>query len=290
MRDLISIFETVKNGVAKQAEIQNIKSDWENRYYYPLIVSDAKYRNIDKKKAYFMLFWLLLADRQYMANIIRYKEEKIEEKLLAIFSNDPVEAFSRFSKAEKQNDDYIIKICRENNIIIPERDFSQKQLITYIRGIINCAEYLSKNTINGKTTPSIDEMLSKPSNENEFREYIWKTRKLHEMKGVGVAVACNWLKECGADWLGKPDMHVMRVVDAIWTASGYEINRYVPKHNSSKLYLDEVAMVYLFNWAKEADTTPFMLDRALFLYCTGCKFYAEAEPTSESDLIEYIKH
>jgi len=99
--------------------------------------------------------------------------------------------------------------------------------------------------------------------DKEIREIKTISTKIH---GLGFALTCDWLKECGCVWLAKPDVHINGVI----------------KHlkNVDKITDDEV-LKEMFSWAElvrtnntDTDATAYKLDKIIWLLCTG-EFYLD---------------
>lgn len=89
------------------------------------------------------------------------------------------------------------------------------------------------------------------------------SKKIH---GLGFALTCDWLKECGCAWLGKPDVHINGVL----------------KHlKSTDTIKDADVLKELFTWAESVkssgvdhDATAYKIDKIIWLLCTG-EFYLD---------------
>lgn len=99
--------------------------------------------------------------------------------------------------------------------------------------------------------------------------------------GLGAALSRDFLKECGCQWLAKPDTHVMNLLVA---AELYE-------QGSLPHLTEEQAARFFINLAQAIRTnenypavTPYRLDKMVWLISTG-RFYLEKDAKG-NDLVE----
>ena len=250
----------------------------------------------------FYLFCGLLADRQYMGNIIKFysKSSDTQQILSNVLSGyDPKETLENYDDA----------IALKQAIIsrYPNKIKNDNKWENYLTGVYQCARFLVDGKIGGIDL-SFEYLLTELKTSDELKVYLYKLRVLIvNLYEVGTAVCYNWLKECGAIWLAKPDLHIKRVVaaelikydnkifdpeqddadkiiaeyrrnhmDKMYFPSGYGISK------RCKLYPDEFVALYMWEWAQEirnnntdSQCSAFKLDRILYLYCTNGRFYLD---------------
>lgn len=270
---------------------------------------------------YFKAFCGLFPDRQYMKNIIKWcicgskTDEVLSDRL---FKFDAEKTYQEYVESAKSLFDSLANDPRIDVL------HNEKYWEEYADAICQCASYLCRSEYRRDdhtiTLAPIADLLKPPTNTDDLKAILFNIRPLYEnMRGMGAAVCSNWLKECGAVWLAKPDLHIKRVIAELLkkemssseTDSDKVISSYLRKHSDLKrfpfatrkrLSKDEFASVYMYQWAedirksgKETNVTAFKLDRVIFLYCTGGKFYSDdGEPNcrnmgiSEEDLISRI--
>lgn len=285
-----------------------------NKYYSPATPQTLK-KNRAESQVYiaescsnmdlpflFYQFCGLLADRQYMGNIIKFysKSSDTQQILSDVLSGyDPKKVLENYTDA-----------CALKQAIIsryPNKIQNDSKWENYLTGVYQCARFLVDGKIEG-TDLSFEYLLTEPKTADELKIYLHKLRVLIvNLCEVGPAVCYNWLKECGAVWLAKPDLHIKRVVAAELLKSenktfdlerdnadtiiadyrkrnmekmGFPNNAGIRK--SCKLYADEYVAVYMWEWAQEirnnsidGQCSAFKLDRILYLYCTNGRFYLD---------------
>ncbi len=285
-----------------------------NKYYSP--ASPGILRNhLAEKQVYlaksctkmdlpflFYLFCALLADRQYMGNIIKFysKSSDTQQILCDVLSGyNPKKTLETFSDA--------ISLKRAIISRYPNKIKNDDKWESYLTGIYQCARFLVEGRIGG-TDLNFEYLLTEPKTADELKLYLHKLRVLIvNLCEVGAAVCYNWLKECGAIWLAKPDLHIKRVVAAEllkydnkeFDSEQHDADNIIAEYRrnnmdrmefpsgsgirkSCKLYPDEYVALYMWEWAKEirdnsADSqcSAFKLDRILYLYCTNGHFYLD---------------
>ena len=82
----------------------------------------------------------------------------------------------------------------------------------------------------------------------------------HKIKGIGFALACDFLKELGYSYYPKPDVHLREVF------SGVELTKEKPK--DIDVFEEIICM------AKTCNITSYKLDKIIWLVCSG-NFYHE---------------
>lgn len=308
----VEIYSKAKEELEAYAKNQNVDI---TKYYVP--THEKKYGT--GINYYFYLFCGHLSDRQYMGNIIKFfsrssDTQKIMEDVL--FHYDPEKTIESYQCAEG--------IMQEINKRYPGKITNVDKWLEYLTGIYQCANYLVDGRI-GRKNLSVDSLLKEPKTVDELKIYLYKLRLIiKNLCGVGTAVCYNWLKECGAVWLAKPDLHIKRVVAEILKCEMKEKNldkysadgiilAYKKDNQSkmgfptgsginknSKLYADEYVAVFMWEWSKairdaqkdgDRECTAYKLDRVLYLYCTNGRFYLDEDRNnaiSEENLLEMI--
>lgn len=315
----VELYSYAKCRLEKLADDQGISSQ---DYYSP-----KKYDEITQKRFpsssdyYFYLFCGHFADRQYMGNIVKfYTKEDTKNKRPSkteLLLKDILFDFSTTKTIEyyKDKESFLNKTfenLKKNNSEINTEKWNE-----YLSGIYIMANWLVGN--------KLDSFLADLKSVDELKIIQYNARKIQKaVKGVGPAVCYNWLKECGAESLAKPDLHIKRVVaELIYKENNHKLeipqeltgskradkileqylklseNKVLKEfpNNSGisrrcKLSIDEYVAVYMFEWAKEVNETPFKLDRVLYLYCTNGYFYGKStnksDNISEKDLLNQI--
>ena len=96
--------------------------------------------------------------------------------------------------------------------------------------------------------------------------------------GLGIALTCDWLKECGCTYLAKPDGHVKAVIKS-WYDKATE----------------EEILKIMYKWAKmvresglDNKATAYKLDKIIWLLCTG-NFYHDKMKSGQDAICGRIK-
>lgn len=141
----------------------------------------------------------------------------------------------------------------------------------YANGLFDGLKFL----YNEKGIELIDGLCKDPTSENELKSKL-KTlggieKRIH---GLGFALCCDWIKECGARWLAKPDVHIKVV--ASYAAQNEE------------LLSDQKTIEFMYSWATEAGTTAYELDKVIWLICTG-NFYLKRDMINRDSILKAVK-
>ena len=118
---------------------------------------------------------------------------------------------------------------------------------------------------------------SKELNRNNLKKVKDISKRIH---GLGFALTCDWLKECGCTWLAKPDTHLNDVIKAF---------------KNTRTITDEEVLEEVYFWANEIelrgidlDITAYKLDRIIWLLCTE-NFFLDKKSSGKDALIRKIK-
>lgn len=131
----------------------------------------------------------------------------------------------------------------------------------YAKGLFEGANFLIDGGFEKiKKLTLMSKQITKVSDEN-INSIMEISQKIH---GLGFALTCDWLKECGCLWLVKPDVHMK------------EVYRHLT-HSSKKSISDSVVIKDMFDYSLlikrfDAEMTAYKLDKIIWLICTG-NFY-----------------
>lgn len=150
----------------------------------------------------------------------------------------------------------------------------QTNLEKYAQGLYEAAQYLHSEA----ALERINEAICTPCSgewpktvENLPNEIQGKIR------GLGPALARDFLKECGCLWLAKPDVHLIRVFEGLGIIEA-TTQDYIDERRAQEFSRE----MYEFSRIVREETgdetaTPFKIDRMIWLLCTG-DFYLEDDP------------
>lgn len=153
----------------------------------------------------------------------------------------------------------------------------------YAKGLYEGAQFLCSET--GQAT--LNGLLSHGAGEPLDIKWLQKQLGSIKIHGLGTALKCDWLKECGCTWLVKPDVHIKKVYAQM---AAQEQNK--PVEEIQENDLDVIA--YYDEWAKVLNergraTTAYQIDKIIWLICTG-DFYLHKDPTIGRDtILNYIR-
>lgn len=143
----------------------------------------------------------------------------------------------------------------------------------YCKGLFDGLQYLIRK--NGeaeiKHLTTVNQIT-----KNEIASIRAISKKIH---GLGFALTCDWLKECGCTWLAKPDVHIKGVVMHLKNVEAIK---------------DDDVLNEMFAWADkvkssgiDANATAYKLDKIIWLLCTG-KFYLDDRKTGREAIYKEI--
>ncbi len=213
-----------------------------------------------------------------MQNSIKFNDEKshsyeIIKKTLFDFDAKKV-------LAEYNTSDEIYEKLKKNGIRDNAKDLSKNtNWKKYAKGLFEGADFL----LNQNGEEKIQELIALNSSTTFNQEWLERINEITKIHGLGFALTCDWLKECGCTWLAKPDTHINTVYNVL---NGKEEKATVK---------EKEVIEYMFNWAKEIKNstdnsmTPYKLDKIIWLICTG-NFYLHKDKMINRDaLVNVIK-
>lgn len=174
------------------------------------------------------------------------------------------------------------------------RTYSAEKLFEEIRPRLRNSPHDGKNGLwlrYCKTIISSSVYLSQFENQDQFYRFVdayYYDDKMRpflpmllsfEIDGFGFALSCDFLKEMGYVKFGKPDTHVKDVFIKLGLLGE------IPK---SSLKADYQSLRILERIAKCNDTTPYAVDKLLYLIGSGEFYLEKLKRASKKD--EFIEH
>lgn len=162
----------------------------------------------------------------------------------------------------------------------PQKDTPEKRTNwgKYAKGLFDGVTYLSKEGGAGQ----IAALCSEPATPEELDQKINALRQIEQrIHGLGFALCCDWLKECGCVWLAKPDTHIKIVCSAML---GREEENLISD-------IETIRFVYhLTNEIKQKypDATAYKVDKLIWLICTG-NFYLQKDKIGRDTILSLLK-
>lgn len=144
----------------------------------------------------------------------------------------------------------------------------------YCRGLYDGIKFLT----DGKGFELIEKLAEKKAMPGDAVKRIKDiSGKIH---GLGFALTCDWLKECGCAWLSKPDTHILAALKSV---SGNEDIR------------EDEAPGFIFKWSDEVrksgadkSATAYKTDKIIWLLCTG-DFYLHGLKFGQGEVCRAVR-
>lgn len=237
------------------------------------ILLRIKPNNIDLEKYYIgdnknfqtltdVFYRLTVSARNYqsMPNVIGYeKKSQIIDKILYDYNH--IEVNNNYSV------DSLYQLFRKT-FNITSADTKMNAWYKWSSSIIDSAKFISKFKDIDEFKKFIDCYSMNAFTRASLPMLIEK-----EIKGIGFALACDFLKELGYTEYCKPDVHIIDVLNAV------DNTNYNPYQ----------AFKRLVQIAIESDVTPYKLDKIIWLICSGRYYLDDIKIDSyKTDLINEL--
>lgn len=203
-----------------------------------------------------------------MRNSIMFNEknkenrDKIKE---AVCDYDSAIFFKRYANWESLYDSFIKNGLKDNgkNRQV-KKEYSNNIPLTnwekYAKGLFEGINFLANN--NGfEIVKGLIDLTSTINKITDIEINKIKTISNH-IPGFGLALTCDWLKECGCTWLVKPDIHIIEVYKHL-------INSGNDKIKNEELIIDMFDYSILIQHEVDKSMTAYKLDKMIWLICTG---------------------
>ncbi len=192
-----------------------------------------------------------------------------EQELYEQFASYDSGAISRQNRADKKGSN------KEKENILKWKTNWEK----YARGLYYGAKFLKYNKKVVDKLIALNEEADIDFKEVNKQLKIIYANKETKIPGLGFALCCDWLKECGCTWLVKPDVHIKVVYQVLKSNGETELEK----------IKDIDVIEYYYNWAKELkvngyNVTPYQIDKMIWLICTG-EFYLDKDESIDRDTI-----
>ena len=203
-----------------------------------------------------------------MRNSIMFNEknkenrDKIKE---AVCDYDSAIFIKRYANWESLYDSFIKNGLKDNgkNRQV-KKEYSNNIPLTnwekYAKGLFEGINFLANN--NGFEI--VKGLIDLTSTINKITDIeINKIKTISNyIPGFGLALTCDWLKECGCTWLVKPDIHIIEVYKHL-------INSENDKIKNEDLIIDMFDYSILIQHEVDKSMTAYKLDKMIWLICTG---------------------
>lgn len=207
-----------------------------------------------------------------MRNSIKFNDKDTTNQNIigkVLFNFDTVKAATMYSDWQSIYNEMLAVGIVDNGI----KEKKETNWEKYCSGIYDGLQFLYAN--NGESTiRALTE--ARKLTDIELTKITAISNNIH---GLGFALTCDWLKECGCTWLAKPDVHINGVV----------------KHMQGKENMkDEDVLKLMYTWSvavRESDTDPYAtaykIDKIIWLLCTG-DFYLDDRKTGREAIYRKI--
>lgn len=207
-----------------------------------------------------------LQNRQSLPNIIKFWHkdyEKIYRQILCDF--DPKKVFRKYKGTEGSNQ--LFKDLNEKVHWNTEHSELPKQ---WCEGAVDAAEILAKY----KDSKALYDVLMKKADNGNLKKIAeyWDSLPI---KGMGLALSCDFLKEIGID-LPKPDVHIVAVIKEVFS---------LKKDISDDDLTTEFIKIVNILKKNHPDMTAYKLDKMIWLICTGNFYLHSNAPKTMRDCL-----
>ncbi len=206
-----------------------------------------------------------LQNSGHMINSIRFKENRkiIKEVLYSFDENKIIENY--------QDWEALYQKFRDHGIQDKTKTENGGNWRKYSRGLFNIAEFFADNKSELEKTCQKGNMDSALSLLKKLKKSVY---------GMGIPLACDFLKECGCTVLVKPDIHIIKIYNEIFGAQ-------IPNEPSDKQA--QQVIVDMAEMANQIGVTPYKLDKIFWLICTG-EFYLHPKKYGREFLLKEIQN
>ncbi len=267
----IQIYEMLTELIAEKATVMRISEAELNKYYIP--------EGIWLKQNRLVRLASSLQNSGMMHNSIRFNEsdERFEHIKSVLCNFDCNEALSKYGNWRELYD-ALTQNGKLDNGTSKAKQKEKTNWIKYAKGLFCGMEFLANE--NGEKV--IDALCENPTSAEELDKKIKALKRVEKrIHGLGFALTCDWLKECGCNWLAKPDVHIKIVCSAIEGRSDTDI-------------MSDVDVIkYMFNLSeavkeKYPDATAYKLDKIIWLICTG-NFYLQKDKIGRDKILSLLR-
>lgn len=161
---------------------------------------------------------------------------------------------------------------------------NNKYIYRYAKGLIRAAQFLKNDGLNDiNIAIRLKEGQDTPVIMNEI------ANKIRRIYGMGIALPCDFLKECGCIWMAKPDVHLIPILmQTNVIPSGIKPNKNVRDQSAfcTCVYHFAVSARTKATCCKER-IAPYKIDKMIWLLCTG-NFYLHERRADVHNLLSAL--
>lgn len=206
----------------------------------------------DIRSIYFRLC-ISAQNKQMSSNVIGKSIGGIENLSSVLFDFNPYEVSSKYQRTDS---DLLMNVITKKIQRRSEFKRGNKSLWPkYCQSVIDSAHFLSKFPDSSSFFTWSDEFVKDDKSKPALPLLI-----SIEIRGIGFALACDFLKEIGYSGYGKPDTQIKQIFS--------ELNL-IDSKEKSELQKDYQTFKVIDQIAKENNVTSFMVDKVFWLIGSG---------------------
>lgn len=262
---LTDLYKTLYTDLVSLASVAGVTENGLQKYFVP--------EGNDTSNSILLRLCSSLQNSGMMHNSIKFNDKDAPEYRTAV--ETVMCGFDTKTAAAKYSDwtaiyNAIINTGISDNGIREKKETNWEK---YCRGLYDGLQFLTS----GNGEKKIQQLVSTTMlTDTEIGIISDISNKIH---GLGFALTCDWLKECGCVWLAKPDVHINGVIMHLKGVDKIK---------------DRDVLREMFSWAevvKNSDTdssaTAYKLDKIIWLLCTG-EFYLDGKRTGREAIYHKI--
>jgi hypothetical protein len=198
------------------------------------------------------------------------KKGNIKPLKTLLFNFNPHKTFEEYKGYSPEE---LFEIIKPKLIKIPEKVILWER---YCKTIISAATFLNQF----KNHQKFYEFIDAYNDDNKMRPFLPMYLSF-EIDGLGYALSCDFLKEMGYINFGKPGTHIKDIFIEL---------RFLTNISKNSLKADYFSFKLIERIAKNNKTTPYAVDKLIWLICSGNFYLAEIEIGSKKkEFIKFMK-
>lgn len=262
MRNPVEIYEILLELLSQKVASRRLTDDELNRYFIP--------EGIALGQNYFERLASSLQNSGMMHNSIRFNDSALRyEHIKSVLCQFD---FQQVQRRYSTVDQLYLALTNNGTMDNGTKKTKETNWQKYAKGLFDGVQFLANG---GSDT--IRTLCQEPATLQDFcaKIQVLKTIK-QSIHGLGFPLTCDWLKECGCQWLAKPDVHIQVVCSAIVGRELTDMETIETVFELSK----QIQQVY-------PDATAYKIDKVIWLICTG-NFYMQNDGIGRDTILSSI--
>ena len=204
--NLVELYKNLYQDLIKLASVAGIDEKGLQKYFAP--------NNNKTEDFYFERLCASLQNSGNMSNSIKLRDGNDGNRVAikaALCDFNLKSAYKKFNGGESIYEEFTKKQGIEDKGSKSKRETNWEK---YSIGIWDGIKFLKKE----KGVDTINILIAdKVLTDNALDENIETIKNIQgKIHGLGFALTCDWLKECGCEWLAKPDVHIRKVLEHVY--------------------------------------------------------------------------